>query len=407
MKILLLICLLLMIKPIYAEELLIATTLSTNATAHIIEQWQKANPGITVKTVNRTSRSIERLVTSAFSDKIDLIISSSPMLLAHLKNNHLLSTIASLPPQSQQLVPPVLRNEVAAFAVSGYGILSNQKYLKQHHLPIPKNWQDLALPDYYGMLSISTPARSDTTHIMIESLLQEFGWEKGWQIIMEMGGNIGTISSRSFGVVDKVNSDLSIIGITIDNYANVNNNKKLVFYSFPNNVPIPTFITILAQSKHQTSAQQFVRFLLSAKGQLAVSHPNTGKYPVIPVDDIKSKYYQLDNMNQAELINYDILLKRQELVKQLFDIAITFRLEQLKDTWQLLYATENKIGTKLTAVRQLLTQMPIDEAESLNYPTYQQDTDLYNQYQINTIQWRNFFQYQNQQAMKLLENLSQ
>lgn len=208
---------------------------------------------------------------------------------------------------------------------------------------------------------------------------------------MEIGGNIGTISSRSFGVVDKVNSDLSIIGITIDNYANVNNNKKLVFYSFPNNVPIPTFITILAQSKHQTSAQQFVRFLLSTKGQLDISPLNTGKHPVVPVNDIKSKYYQFDNVNQAELINYDILLKRQELVKQLFDIAITFRLEQLKDTWQLLYATENKIGTKLTVVRQLLTQMPIDACANqkahIKIDKIETETELILYIQDNGIGW--------------------
>lgn len=405
MKTLFFILTLLMSTPLYAQELLIATTLSTDATAHIIEQWQKAHPDIRVKTLNRTSTSIERLVNSPFSGKIDLIISSSPMLLSHLKTNNMLSPITTIPDESQQLVPNILRQYAAAFAISGSGVLSNKEYLSQHQLPIPQNWQDLTLPDYYGMLSISTPSRSDTTHIMIESLLQEFGWQKGWQMIMEIGGNIGTISSRSFGVVDKINSDLSIIGITIDNYAIVNNNEKLVFHRFPHNIPIPTFITVLAQSQHKDSAQQFVQYLLSPAGQLAVSHPNTGKYPVIPLGDELSNYYEQAEFINTEHINYDTLLKRQELVRQLFDIAITFRLEQLKDTWKLLHDKEKKLGKQLDEVRQLLTKMPIDEDQSLHYPNNNQDLDLYTEYQINAIEWKNFFQNQNQMAMKQLENL--
>ncbi|MDF7667771.1 ABC transporter substrate-binding protein [Orbaceae bacterium ESL0727] len=401
--------LIMVFSPCYGQNLLIATTLSTDATAHIIAQWQKKHPTITITTLNRTSSSIERLVNSPFSEKIDLIISSSPMLLAHLKKNQMLSTIATTPIESEQFTPKILQHYATAFALSGSGVLSNREYLTQHHLKAPLNWLDLTSPDYYGLLSISTPSRSDTTHIMIESLLQEYGWEKGWQILLEIGGNIGTISSRSFGVVDKINSDLSIIGITIDNYVIANNNDKLIFHRFPNNIPIPTFVTILEQSQNKEAAQQFIQYLLSPEGQLAVSHPNTGKYPVIPPKgnhpQSEQNFVNIAQTNHTQ-INYDILLKREAVVRQLFDIAITFRLEQLKDTWKLLHDSEKRSDRRLTEIRQLLTQMPISEAESLNwFDNSSIGMDRNAEYQISAIKWKEFFQNQNQMAMKLLENL--
>lgn len=407
MKKILLIITLLIIKPIYADELLIATTLSTEATAYIIEQWQKINPNITIQTLNRTSSSIERLAESPFGDSIDLIISSSPILFSHLKDNDKLSLISAVPKESGHYTPSILQNYVAAFALSGYGILSNKNYLEQHHQTIPKTWQDLTRHDYFGMISISSPARSDTTHIMIESILQEFGWEKGWQILMEIGGNIGTISSRSFGVVDKINSDLSIIGITIDSYANVNHNDKLVFNYFPNNTPIPTFIAILNQSQHSESAQKFIKFLLSPEGQLIVANPNTGKYPIILGIKESNEYVKYANFMKTEHINYETLLERQELVKQLFDVAITFRLEQLKESWGLLYSIEKKTGKSLDNVRELLTKMPINEMDSLNYHIDKQSSYLSKNVQEDNIKWRNFFQNQHQKAIELLENISQ
>src|SRR3989304_4366462 len=86
------------------------------------------------------------------------------------------------------------------FAVSGYGLMWNTRYLALHKLPQPKEWTDLADARYHGHLVISAPSRSGTTHLTIEVILQAYGWEKGWALLLQMGGNMGAITERGSGV---------------------------------------------------------------------------------------------------------------------------------------------------------------------------------------------------------------
>src|SRR3989337_3071923 len=102
------------------------------------------------------------------------------------------------------------------FAISGYGLMWNKNYLKAHKLPAPKEWTDLTNPRYYNHLVISAPSRSGTTHLTIETILQAYGWEKGWALLLNAGGNMGSITERSFGVPEAVISGQYGIGVVID-----------------------------------------------------------------------------------------------------------------------------------------------------------------------------------------------
>jgi phosphoglycerate transport regulatory protein PgtC len=104
--------------------------------------------------------------------------------------------------------------------MSGFGLLINRSALTTRHLPAPADWDDLTDPRYQGALLMSSPSRSDTNHLMVESLLQQKGWIKGWKRCWRRG-NLVTISSRSFGVADKIKSGLGVAGPVIDNYANL------------------------------------------------------------------------------------------------------------------------------------------------------------------------------------------
>ena len=72
---------------------------------------------------------------------------------------------------------------------------------------------------YQGLLLMSSPSRSDTYHLMVESLLQQRGWDEGWALLLNVSGNLATISSRSFGVADKIKAGLGGAAPVIDNYA--------------------------------------------------------------------------------------------------------------------------------------------------------------------------------------------
>lgn len=85
-----LICWVLCVNVTSAQELVIATTLSSEATEHIISQWQKQPLATKIRTLNRTSASIERLLENPLGENIDLVLSSSPMLLQRLQSKNLL-----------------------------------------------------------------------------------------------------------------------------------------------------------------------------------------------------------------------------------------------------------------------------------------------------------------------------
>lgn len=73
-------------------------------------------------------------------------------------------------------------------AFSGYGILVNKRRMAENNLPVPASWDSLTDSRYQGLLLMSSPSRSDTYHLMVESLLQQRGWDEGWALLLNVSG---------------------------------------------------------------------------------------------------------------------------------------------------------------------------------------------------------------------------
>lgn len=342
-----------------------ATTFSPSATAWIIQRWQTEPGSVMIRTLNRTSGSLEQLLDTANAENVDLILTSSPMLLQHLQEHQKLALLDSAPAASQKLVPRSIRSTSVAVAVSGFGLLINRSALAARHLPPPADWQDMGLPSYQGALLMSSPSRSDTNHLMVESLLQQKGWTAGWATLLAISGNLVTISSRSFGVADKIKSGLGVAGPVIDNYANLLlNDPNLAFTYFPYSAVSPTYVAVLKNSRHADEARAFIHYLLSPKGQRILADANTGKYPVAPLSADNPRAAQQQRLMAQPPLNYRLILKRQQLVQRMFDTAISFRLAQLKDAWRALHSAETRLKHPLPEIRALLTSVPVDAASS-------------------------------------------
>lgn len=388
------------------DELVIATTLSPEATAYIINRWKQETDAIPIRTINRTSASLERLLDTPALENVDLVLTSSPMLLQHLQEHDRLATQQGLTAASQKLVPSSLQQAAAAVAFSGYGILVNKRSIVENNLPVPMTWDDLADSRYQGMLLMSSPSRSDTYHLMVESLLQQRGWDEGWRILLSMSGNLATISSRSFGVADKIKTGLGGAAPIIDNYAKLLlSDPELTFNYLPDSATSPTFIAITRYSSNQTEAQQFIYFLLSEKGQQVLADTNTGKYPVTPLPlDNPRELQQRRLLNSPRPLDEHLVLKRQRMVQQLFDTAITFRLTESKDAWRALYMAEARLKKPLPEIRALLTAMPVTAQESTNSAYYAQFEDS-RQAEEEYMRWQRFFQEQQRKAIAGLEKI--
>ncbi|MBA5807566.1 ABC transporter substrate-binding protein [Morganella morganii] len=388
------------------DELVIATTFSPEATAHIISSWQQQPGAARIRTINRTSAALERLLDTPALEDVDLVVTSSPMLLQHLQEHDRLAELSGLPDVSRRLVPLRLRDNAAAVAFSGYGILVNKRRMAENNLPVPVSWDSLADSRYRGLLLMSSPSRSDTYHLMVESLLQQRGWDKGWALLLNISGNLATISSRSFGVADKIKAGLGGAAPVIDNYARLLlGDPELAFNYLPDSATSPTFVAISRYSLNKENARTFIGFLLSEQGQKVLADSSTGKYPVTPLPrENPREPVQRRLLNSPYQMDENLVLKRQRMVQQLFDTAITFRLTESIDAWRALYTAEARVKRPLPHIRALLTAMPVSAQESAD-PAYYSRFDDNRKAEEEYIRWQQFFREQQRKAIAELEKV--
>ena len=94
-------------------------------------------------------------------------------------------------------------------AISSFGILQNLRVQQLAGLPLVKRWEDLARPELAGWVAAGDPRNSGTMNVMFESFLQAYGWEKGWQILHQLGGNI-----REFDRISSATARSTALGQT-------------------------------------------------------------------------------------------------------------------------------------------------------------------------------------------------
>ncbi|MCG6220757.1 ABC transporter substrate-binding protein, partial [Vibrio diabolicus] len=149
-------------------------------------------PGIRVEVIYRRTIPSLRLLTEAEAPSVDIIMSSSPTFFNTLDKEGLLAPLptATIPPDWLSPHTLGLSNKVAVVGYSSSGIMYNRHYLAKYQLPQPGSWQQLASPVFMGHVMMSSPSQSGTTHMMVESILQQYGWDRGWALLMRLGSNL-------------------------------------------------------------------------------------------------------------------------------------------------------------------------------------------------------------------------
>lgn len=203
------------------DQLVVLTTFSSEPIAELMSEYKQRNPKVDIKLIHRRTQSAIQLLNKSYMQDVDVVLSSSPFLMEELYKRNQLASVSYSNEMPEWLVPFVLpkRNKVVSVGYSGAGLVWNNDYLKANQLQIPNQFKDLVAFEYFGHITMSTPSRSGTTQMMIESILAKHGWLKGWAIILNVGANLGTVSSRSFGVADYVAKGQFGVGPTIDSYA--------------------------------------------------------------------------------------------------------------------------------------------------------------------------------------------
>ncbi|WP_249961038.1 ABC transporter substrate-binding protein [Histophilus somni] len=388
----------------FTKELVIATTFSPEVTQKVVAEWQAHSPDKNIRFINRTSASLQRLLDNPRAEQVDLVMSSSLFLFQHLHKQGKLHPLPKVLLQHSPLIPENLTATTAVVAFSGYGIFFNKTRLKERQLTEPHNFEDLFDPRYQDGLMISSPSRSSTNHIMLEMLLQQQGWEKGWATYISLAPQISAISSRSFNVADRVSMGLVVAGMTIDSYANrLLADSNLGFHYFPHSVISPTLIAISVGSRQTELASDFIAFLLTPFGQNIITTLTMSKFPLQGLPENHPLATKQKQLLLQKSLNYSLLMQRQILVEKLFDMAMTFRLYQLKNVWQRLNTKEKTLNHPLPEIRAKLTAMPVSElqANDSDYLTKLAQDKNFALSEEN--RWATFFQEQLNQVLLDLE----
>lgn len=356
------------------QQLTIVTSFPKELTAAYKAAFEARNPGVRVEILNRgTSAAIAYVREAPANNKPDIFWASAPDAFEVLAAANLLQKFDGKNPAVPAKIGNYPINDPEGFyygqALAGYGLMWNTRYMKANKLPEPREWADLTKPVYFGHAAISSPSRSGTTHLTVETILQGEGWEKGWRQMMQIAGNCAAITERSFGVPDGVNNGQYGIGLVIDFFGLAAKSSGFpVEFVYPSVTAIvPANIGLIANAKNPEMGKKFIAFTLSEEGQLLLFDPKISRLPVLPALYAKAPqgYPNPFSGKIKPKVSFDSELSqsRYYLVSAMFDHTITFRHKELVAATKAIHEAEKKLaGKNVPQARRL-----IDEAREYAY----------------------------------------
>jgi ABC-type Fe3+ transport system substrate-binding protein len=345
-----------------AKDVVIVTSFPKELFETYKKTFEAKNPGINVIINSKqTNAGVTYLRETKAKPEADIFWVSAPDAFQTLDSDGLLEKY-SPPKEIMARIPTKIGNfpihdpdgKYFGFAISGYGLMWNKNYLKAHKLPAPKEWTDLINPRYYNHLVISAPSRSGTTHLTVETILQAYGWEKGWALLLNAGGNIGSITERSFGVPEAVISGQYGVGVVIDFFGlSAIASGQPVEFVYPSQTSVvPASVGIVKGGPNPQEARSFVNYLLSEAGQMVLFSPEIARLPVIPELYAKApKDYPNPFKTKMGGVEFNdaISSARRDVVNSLFDHTITFRHKELREAWKSIYTAEEALAKSKSA----------------------------------------------------------
>ena len=156
--------------------------------------------------------------------------------------------------------------------LAGFGIIYNKVVLKELKLPEPTTWADMAKPELYSWISCADPRKSGSAHMIYEIILQAYGWEKGWELIVAMGANSRNFTAAGGQISKDVTAGEIACGACLDSYAweqVAQFGEDVIGYVLPRDLTVISgdSIAILKGAPNRQVAERFVEFVLSEKGQ--------------------------------------------------------------------------------------------------------------------------------------------
>lgn len=408
------------------ESLTVLTAYPEPVVAHFETAFERDNPDIDLQILWRQHDALAYLRKPA-QGGVDVYWAASLRNFLQLKQegawqklavnrNGLADNLGALP-----LADP--DGYYCATEMAGFGFGVNPAYLQKHGLPTPKTWLDLADSRYRGHIALPVPSkRGNFAPMMIDSVLQQYGWEAGWALLAEIAANAQLLTPGPAFITDSIASGERGIVPAIDFFvASAQANGAPLQMIYPQSVAYsPAHIAITASTQHAKAARRFVDFVLSEAGQKQLFHPDIRKLPVRASVYAHKPAGYFDPFAAAEkhppVYDRAATLQRVGLTKALFELLLAEPHDKAQRLWRQLRDRETqgrgKTDGKIAEIRRLLTTAPIDAQAAGDRKTqhifmqrsHEDDADAEQQAQQIEQVWRAEIQGRYRKAEQLLEH---
>ena len=367
-------------------KITIITSFPDSMTGPIEAAFEAANPQYDLEILNKkTSAGVKFIQETAGSNTSDIFWASAPDAFEVLKGDGLLADVKI----SAEGIPDKIGayplndpdGKYYGFAGAGYGIMWNERYLKANGLEPAREWDDLAKPEYHGHVGMSAPSRSGTTHLTVETVLQGDGWDEGWAKWKRIAGNFSTVTERSFGVPDGVNTGNFGLGIVIDFFGFSSKASGFpVDFQYPTiTALVPANVGVVSNAPNEAGAVAFIEYLLTPEGQEVLLDPSIMRLPINPATYANAPEgfpNPFEDSTIGATVKFDVAKSgaRYNLVNSMFDVMITYRLDDLRETVAAIHKAEAmhadgdnaEAKARIAEAWALVDANPIDEAKSLD-----------------------------------------
>lgn len=347
------------LAPAAAEELRIITSYRADVVDPVRDAFQQQHPGVHIRVLNKNTHAAVDEMLAGNERRFDLFWASAPEAFVVLEHAGRLQDLGHGPH--------------ADFAWSAVGWTWRASPGTPADFPIPQDWNDLLDPALAQRIAMSHPMRSGTMHSLLETILQDRGWQAGWAWVLELAGQLNTISARSFGVLEGVENGEFAIGLSIDYLALNRSANGLVFRYGRPVIMIPARIAALQGGTQPEAARAFMDFLLSSEGQRILLRPDIRRIPNDP--GIRAELEESLRPEVRAAMNFswsrydpELAARRYWEVKQIFEAFVARDLLLRRDLWHRLRALNQAPAAERARIRRLLTWMPLTEHQARSGP---------------------------------------
>jgi ABC-type Fe3+ transport system substrate-binding protein len=264
-----------------------------------------------------------------------------------------------------------------AAAISTFGFTVNNAFLSDYSLPTPTSWTDLAQPVWAEYLptipTISMGNAPDTTSNtrIYEIIVQALGWQAGWTTMARMAGS-AKIMGGSVETQNEVEQGNVGVAMSIDFYGYLSQARNPdCQYIVPEGQSIVNGdpIAIAKGAPHESAAEVFVDYILSAQGQAIWLDNNIRRMPVMRsafdqvtgVDDLYAAFNRTVSTVGIDFNDTYSLSMNRALIKY-FEAVFTDAHTELVNCWKAIYdayhagtITLGQVDTYATMMAQMIT----------------------------------------------------